>query len=184
MAQLAQQGNGEAFAELVRRHRRVVRVLIRAILGSFDDAEDVTQEVFVRAYRAIRSYRPHHAFVTWLRRIAVNAAVSRLRERERGRRRDEQISVDPGVAPAASEEAAAAELAAQVRHAVGLLPLRQRLAVTLFYLDDMDLAETAAALGCSAGAVKSQLHRARETLACRLRYRLGEEEPSELSPGS
>jgi len=178
LALRAQQGQPEAHAELFRRHRRMVVSVVYAVLGSRDEAEDVAQETFVKAYRAIRSYDPRHLYVAWIRRIAVNAAISALRKRRRSRW-DAQDSPAGNPSPEDSphERLASAERDQQVRRAVEALPLRQRLAVSMFHLQDMSLADTAYAMGCSVGAVKSHLHRARETLAVRLSGYLKEAEP-------
>jgi RNA polymerase sigma-70 factor (ECF subfamily) len=150
---------------------------VYAILGCRDEAEDVAQETFVKAYRAVGTYRLRYPYVAWLRRIAVNAAISQLRRRRRSRRVEEIDAMEnPGPATHPVEHVAAAERGASVRRAVEGLPLKQRLAVTLFHLEDMSLADAADAMGCSVGAVKSHLHRARETLALRLSPHLKEAE--------
>ncbi len=172
----AQQGQADAHAELLRRHRRMVVSVVYGILGCRDEAEDAAQETIVKAYRSIGSYRLQHPYTAWLRRIAVNTAVSRLRQQSRERRRDEVelTREDPGSTVSPHERVADAERNAHVRSAVEALPLRQRLAVTLFHLQDMTLADTADAMGCSVGAVKAHLHRGREALAVRLSSRLKE----------
>jgi RNA polymerase sigma-70 factor (ECF subfamily) len=177
LARRSQRGDLNAFAELVRRHRRVVHAIARGVLGSAEEAEDAAQESFVRAYRRIGTYNGRHAFAGWIRRIAANCAVTRLRQRARERRHREALSLaNRGtVGPDPADHAAAAEVTRSIREAVGSLPFRQRLAFTLFHLEDMTLAETAQALGCSVNAVKVQLHRARRTLARRLADRLDEE---------
>jgi len=178
LALRAQQGHADAHAELLHRHRRTVVTVVYAILGCRDEAEDVAQETFVKAYRAVRSYNPRYPYVAWLRRIAVNTAISRLRSRNRARRRDEaDLPAGHGQDPPLHEQVAAAELSTHIRRAVDALPLRQRVAVSLFHLQEMSLADTAHAMGCSVGAVKSHLHRAREALALRLSSHLKEARP-------
>jgi len=177
LARRAQQGDAEAHAELLRRHRRMVVSVVYAVLGCRDEAEDTAQEAFVNAHRGIKGYRLRYPYVAWLRRIAVNAAISQLRRRRRTRRADEiGAAANPGPAAHPIEHVAAAERGASVRRAVEGLPLKQRLAVTLFHLEDMSLADAAEAMGCSVGAVKSHLHRARENLALRLSPHLKEAE--------
>ena len=177
LARRAQRGDAEAHAELLRRHRRMVVSVVYAILGCRDDAEDTAQEAFVRAYRGIKGYRLRYPYVAWLRRIAVNTAISRLRRRRR-ERPDADAALEVGLRPDPHpiEHVAAAERDVCVHRAIEALPLRQRLAVTLFHLKDMSLADAADAMGCSVGAVKSHLHRARETLALRLSSQLKEAE--------
>ncbi len=154
-----------AYADLVRRHRRMVYRVARAIVSSADEAEDVVQEAFVRAYQGIGTLNQHHVFASWIRRITVNCAVSRIRQRERERRGVVGAEQNPAAAADPADELVAAELRTWVRCAIENLPLKQRLAVSLFYLDDMNLAETAQGLGCSVSAVKCHLTRARRKLA-------------------
>jgi RNA polymerase sigma factor (sigma-70 family) len=177
LAQRCQRGDADAYAELVRRHRRMVYGVAYAIVVCSDDAEDVVQEAFLRAYGAIGRYNPRYEFAGWIRRITVNCAVSKLRQQERTRRLVQAgaAQANPAPAPTPAEQLVATELQGQVRRAVDSLPLNQRLAITLFALEDMDLAGTAQAIGCSVGAVKSHLHRARQKLAQMLSEHIEEE---------
>ena len=162
-----QRGDAAAYAELLYRHRKMVYRVACAITGSPDDAEDVVQDAFVRAYRAIHRYNPRYEFTTWVRRIAVNCAASKLAQHRRIARREQRHAAigNPHPAPTPAEQAVANELNRQLRQAMDCLPLKQRVAITLFGLQDMDIAGTAQAMGCSAGTVKSHLHRARQKLA-------------------
>jgi RNA polymerase sigma-70 factor (ECF subfamily) len=169
LARQCRQGDTAAYAELIRRHRWTIYRVAYAVLGSSEDAEDVVQEAFVRAYRAIHRYNPRYAFATWVRRIAVNCAASRLGALRHAPPADvESLQMAPTPGPGPHERAEAGELQTRIRSEIAELPLKQRLAVTLFHLDGMSLAETAQTIGCSVGAVKSHLHRARERLAQRL----------------
>ena len=177
LALRAQQGQGAAHAELLRRHRRMVVSVAHAVLGCTEEAEDVAQETFVKAYCGIRGYNPRYPYVAWIRRIAVNTAISRLRKRRRDPHHGaDSLTGDLVGADRPDKPLAAAELRNHIRRAIDALPLKQRLAVTLFHLEDMPLADTAGAMGCSVGAVKSHLHRARESLALRLSSHLKEAE--------
>lgn len=176
LARRCQEGEAVAYTELVRRHRRAVRGIAYAIVACSDDAEDVVQETFVRAYGAIAQYNGRHEFGGWIRRIAVNCAVEKLRDRERRDRLVRNVASARHQTPVSPpEHAARTELQARVRRAVERLPLRQRLAISLFGLDDMNLAETAQAMRCSVGTVKQHLYRARRRLAELLSDDLGEE---------
>ena len=166
-----QLGDGSAFAGLARRHRRTVCLTARRVLGSDEEAEDVTQEALLRAYRSIRTYGHRSTFASWIGRVAANCAISQLRANQREQRRLRAWASTGGDARhAASPEhcLAVSELAGSIRDRVGALPLKQRLAFTLFHLRDMSLAQTAQATGCSVNATKVQLHRARRRLARRL----------------
>ncbi|MBL7224299.1 MAG: sigma-70 family RNA polymerase sigma factor [Candidatus Brocadiae bacterium] len=169
LARRCREGDTAAYTELMRRHRRMVFGIVYAILGCPEEAEDVAQEAFVRAYRAIGRYDPRFAFATWVRRIAVNRAISRLKGRERTReveRAAGRLTVTREEEP--EEHVVAGDLTQRVRAAIETLPTNQRVAITLFGLEGMTLAETAEAIGCSVGAVKSHLHRARGKLADQL----------------
>ncbi|MBI2299156.1 MAG: sigma-70 family RNA polymerase sigma factor [Armatimonadetes bacterium] len=150
-------GDAGAFAELVHLYRETVYRLAYAV---------------VRAWRAGARCDPDYGFGGWIRRITVNCATARLRRR-REPEPEPPEPLEPRRGP--HQQAEAAELQARVRGAIRGLPLQQRLAVTLFHLDGLDLAATAQALGCSVGAAKSHLHRAREKLATALADQLEED---------
>ena len=163
-----QAGDLGAFEELVRRYRRLVYRVAFGILGDADEAEDVTQDAFIRAYRALRRDRAPTSFVSWLRRIAVNCALTRLRSREMEKRKQSSLGLrleDVGSPPRPDEQLDMDRLGRRIRQAVCGLSAAQRLAFSLFHLEDMDILRTAEAMGCSRNAVKVHLHRARRKLA-------------------
>ncbi len=170
LAHRCQHGDVGAYAELVHRHRGMVYRVARAIMGCADDAHDVAQDALVRGYEAIGTYNGHHEFGAWLRRITVNRAISRLRDRKRATRlvRSGAPANPPSPADNPADSASVRELEQHLRRAIERLPLKQRLAITLFALQDMSLAETAEAIGCSVSAVKSHVHRARRKLTISL----------------
>ncbi len=156
----AKSGDRAARERLVRAHRHDVYRITCAILGDHDDAQDATQEALVRMLRGLSSFDERRDFRAWLRRIAVNCAINVLRSRP-----DETEL--PGASPAASNPGGAAqaqEMQRAVRRALARLPERQRVAMSLFGLQEMDLRATAEAMGCAEGTVKSHLHRARAKL--------------------
>jgi RNA polymerase sigma-70 factor (ECF subfamily) len=159
---LIAQGDREAFGDLVRTHQaRVLRTAYR-FLGSWDTAEDIAQEVFLRVHRAAPGYRPHAAFTTWLYRLVVNLCWDHRRRAVREKRLRlslhlEEVRVDP-------REAEQEERAAQIREAVMALPDRQRLAVVLHRFDGLSHREIAEATGWSVSAVESCLVRAYASL--------------------
>jgi len=165
LAVRCQHGDAEAFRELVLRHRTMVFRVARGIVLSRDDAEDVAQEAFVKAYRAIYRYDATRDFGAWLKGITVKCAITACRKRERVRALDlvGGSGARSHVGPP-SEAFSAGELGATLLKAIEGLPPRQRAAITLFALDELDLVATARALGCSVGSVKTHLHRAREKL--------------------
>jgi RNA polymerase sigma-70 factor (ECF subfamily) len=177
LAQRCQQGDVGAYAELVHRHRREVYRVARAVMGTADDAEDVAQEAFVRGYQAISQYNPRYEFVRWLRRITVNVAVSKLRQRKRTTHLANRAALAAGSPPSSNpvDRVSARELEGHLRRAIETLSPKQRLAITLFVLEDMTVAETADAIGCSVSAAKAHVHRARRKLAAVLSDYLQEE---------
>ncbi len=152
-----------AYEELVRRHREAVYRVVYAVLGNHDQAEDVVQVAFLHAYQTIRRFDSRRPLAPWLKRIGVNCAISALRRQgrmARATKRDVALSYE-----ANPEECAIAnDLQVAVSQAVSKLPAKQRTAIMLFSLAEMDLAETAAVMGCTVGTVKTHLHRARQKL--------------------
>ncbi len=177
LARRCQGGDAGAYAELVHRHRGMVYRVARAIMGCADDAHDVAQDALVRAYEAIGTYNGRHEFGAWLRRITVNRAISKLRERRRVARllTAGPPATQPHPADNPADSASARELEEHLRRAIERLPLKQRLAITLFALEDMSLAETGEAIGCSVSAVKAHVHRARRKLTALLSEHLQED---------
>jgi RNA polymerase sigma-70 factor (ECF subfamily) len=170
-----QAGDDEAFAELVRRYRgRVFGSFVKR-LGDRQEAEDLTQEVFLRLYRSRHSYQPRARFATWLFHVSQNVARNALRSRRRrpALRLEALASpADPGAAEALltdrgeepSRPLERSELAGVVRSAVSSLAARQRAAVELHQFHDRTYAEVAAELEMTPKAAKSLLYRARNEL--------------------
>ena len=164
LAARCQEGDQAAYGQLMRRHREAAHRVAYAVLGNHDQAEDVVQEAFVRAYTAMDRFDQQQSFAAWIKRITVNCALNALRKEQRqpGLPADDVCSATSGRDPA--QHAAASDLRAQTRKVLATLPPKQRAAITLFALHDMDLASTAAAMGCAVGTVKTHLHRARRKL--------------------
>lgn len=173
--------DAEAFGELVERyHRRLVTVM-RHLVGSAEESEDLAQEVFLRVYRGRKKYHPRAKFSTWLFTIANHLALNVLRSRQRrpvvplnvhdsgplGPRPAEQLVHDRGAAPHTRLQQS--ELAEMVRQALETLGERQRVAVVLNKFEDMNYAEIAEVMGLTTKAVKSLLSRARENLRVALK---------------
>jgi RNA polymerase sigma-70 factor (ECF subfamily) len=174
-------GDRGAFDEIVTRHRNRVYAVALRICNRHEDALDVTQDVFLAAYRKLSGFRQEALLTTWLHRLAVNAALDLARKRSR---RDHP-SLDDAVemadaAPGPDEVAADSVRAAEVRRALASLSPEYRAVVVLHDLQDLDYAAVAAALDVPVGTVKSRLHRARLELARALRHL----EPIEGEPPS
>lgn len=165
--QMVQAGRGqEAFERLVPAYRRRVFGLAFSILRDRTAAEDLAQEVFVKLWQALPRYDGRAQLSTWIYAITRNAAISALR----ARRREVSMS-DPAVAEEAEGVAASADGTtddAMLRRRIESLPERQRMAVTLYYLDERPVEEVAEMMGLPANTVKTHLHRARAGLAAAL----------------
>lgn len=161
-------GEDGAFAELVQRHQDWVFQLAYRFSRDRQDAEELAQEVFFRAWRRAAGFRGEAAFSTWLYRLAVNVC---LNHRQRAQCRPAPLSLESE--PQAGEPDAAAALVAgereaQLRRAMDALPARQRLALVLAGFEDKSYEEIAAAMGVSVASVESLLFRARRNLAVAL----------------
>lgn len=160
---LAQQGDREAFGELVRRYRLAVINVVYRMCGDARLAEDAAQEAFIRAWQRLPAYRPQASFRSWLCRIALNAAVDALR-RERPEQDLETVSLTAGEAqPEASLEQR--QRLEQVRRAVLSLPDASRAVLVLREYEGLSYQEIAEALDISIGTVMSRLNYARNRLA-------------------
>ena len=165
----ARGGDGTAFRRLVESHMRAVYALGYRILGDADDADDVAQETFVRAYRALDRYDERYSFYTWLRTIATRIALNEVAKRKR-RRTDageafetaSEIVADPNADPCA--ELADGEMRAAIARGLDALPAEFRAVLVLRAEQQMSYAEIAAALDVPEGTVMSRLHRARALL--------------------
>ncbi|HEY3285188.1 MAG TPA: sigma-70 family RNA polymerase sigma factor [Armatimonadota bacterium] len=161
LAYSAARGDEEAFAALLRRHRGWVRSLLTAFTHDRDMAEDLTQEVFCRAHRALPRYAAKGSFVPWLKGIAVNLGRDHLKcAREARYRSEEGVDVDEVPAPVWDpvDALASEQLHGDLRTAIQGLPEDQRLALILFYFGAMSLKDVAWAQQCPVGTVKSRLH--------------------------
>jgi RNA polymerase sigma-70 factor, ECF subfamily len=166
-------GDTQAFDRLVLAYRSRIYTLARLALGNADDAQDVTQETFVRAYEALPRYRPRGQFRTWLYTIAANLCKNRLKARRPFVPWEAIAGTDGPIDPTPSPEqrALARERALAVRQAIEQMGERDRLIVILYYQEDASIEEIARITGCRAGAIKVALHRARARLRERLEER-------------
>lgn len=163
----ARGGDRGAFDELVRRTHAETFTLARRLVTDEDDARDVTQEAYLRAFRAIGRFRGDAQFTTWLYRITANCASTHLGRRLRHRHDELDDEVDVAdVAPERDPVAAtdAALLRRRVEAAIAELPARLRAVVVLRDIYDLGHAEIAEQLGISESAAKVRLHRARRKL--------------------
>jgi RNA polymerase sigma-70 factor (ECF subfamily) len=165
----AKAGDRAAFGELVRRYRERIFALALHLTGCESDADDIAQEVFLRAYRKLDQFAGRSEFFTWVYRIAVNRA---LNARRNSKRRGETGLDDPRLTKAVAADASddpvlAAELRrtyARLLHALDRLPPAMRTTVVLVALQGLSHGEAAVVQDCSPGTIAWRIHKAREHL--------------------
>lgn len=183
----AQQGDQRSFEALLRLYDRHVFAIIGSFLRRRQDAEDLAQDVFLKAYLAIRRFRPGAPFGPWLRRITVNTCYDYLRKIRRHAEVSFTDLADPerevmrslageryaAAGPGALDQVAARDLAE--RMLAGLAP-KDRLVMTLREVHGFEIAEIADALGCTRAAAKVRLWRARRAMHTGLQRLIRQEE--------
>lgn len=169
-------GDSTAFDELVRRHKDRVYNVVYRFLGNREDALDVAQETFVRAYRSITEFKGRAQVYTWLHSIAANLARNRLRDGGRkGRNLGAPLdALSPSAMPRTESTPRAAaerhELDEALQQCLNDLPEHYRMAFVLRTFDDLSYDEIAQTLGCPTGTVKSRINQARTMLRERLEH--------------
>jgi RNA polymerase sigma-70 factor (ECF subfamily) len=156
-----------AFTELVDRYQHKVHWVVRRMVGG-PETEDMTQEVFLRAYQALPRFRGDSKFSTWLYKIARNLCLSELRKKGR---HGEQLSLDegeekihhllPGAQEGLEQEIERHDLSRHVREMIDRLPGKYRTVLTLFYVNEVRYEEIAEIMEIPIGTVKTHIHRAR-----------------------
>ncbi|MFZ5662007.1 MAG: RNA polymerase sigma factor RpoE [Pseudomonadota bacterium] len=173
-----QQGDSAAFDALVRRHQHRVLAVIARYIPDWSEAQDVAQETFLRAYRALGSFRGEAQFSTWLHRIAVNTAKNHLVAHHRRPPNEdvdaveaEQFDIGGRLRETATpeHELLREEIERTVMRAVEALPEELRAAITLREVDGLSYEEIAQRMGCPIGTVRSRIFRAREAIDAQLR---------------
>lgn len=161
-------GDEEACEALVRQYQERVFALISRMTGDPDRVEDIAQEVFLKAFRSLKSFRGGSRFYTWLYRITVNTVLNTMRSQ--GRRQETsldalgglEVQADADMEPA--EVTARLELARRVREAIDQLEEPYRVIIYLRELEDLSYEEIAEVVELPVGTVKSRLFRARQHL--------------------
>ncbi|HSI58076.1 MAG TPA: RNA polymerase sigma factor RpoE [Ideonella sp.] len=183
LVERVKQGDVRAFEMLVVKYQRRIERLIARMVRDTDLVQDIAQETFIRAYRALPQFRGESAFYTWLYRIAVNTAKKALVDLKRdpvitdtalaGTRDDDDETSRPGLEPtdgATPESLLASKvIAATVNAAIEALSEDLRQAITLREIEGLSYEEISEAMNCPIGTVRSRIFRAREAIALRLR---------------
>jgi len=179
LVERVQSGDQEAFGLLVSKYQRKLLRLVMRFVRDSAEAEDVTQEAFIKAYRALPGFRGESAFYTWLYRIGVNAAKNWLVAR--GRRMstvseiadDESTDINDGglLRDDATPEQLlmSKQIGETVNAAMDALPEDLRTAIALREIEGMSYEEIAQVMDCPIGTVRSRIFRARDAIAARLR---------------
>jgi RNA polymerase sigma-70 factor, ECF subfamily len=183
LVERVQRGDKKAFELLVAKYQRKLNRLLSRFIRDPSEVEDVAQEAFIKAYRALPSFRGDSAFYTWLYRIAVNTAKNYLVAA--GRRAPTSTQINSEEAESFEEghqlrhmntpeaELMSKQIAATVNQAMEALPEELRVAITLREIEGMSYEDIAAAMSCPIGTVRSRIFRARETIADRIRPMIG-----------
>ncbi|GMR18342.1 MAG: RNA polymerase sigma factor RpoE [Gammaproteobacteria bacterium] len=177
LVQRVQKGDKAAFDLLVRKYQQRVSNLISRFIYDRTEVEDVTQEAFIKAYRALKNFRGDSAFYTWLYRIAVNTAKNYLVAQGRRPPRSDVEAVDAenmefggDLRDIATPESnlLTDEIVETVRNTINGLPEDLRVAISLRELEGLSYEEIAQAMDCPIGTVRSRIFRARETIDSQL----------------
>jgi RNA polymerase sigma-70 factor (ECF subfamily) len=162
-------GSERAFNELVLKHRQAVYLTAIGMLGSADDADDVTQEVFIKAFRSIDSFRGESAFYTWLYRITVNLCLNQIRKRKvRTVFGLDQVAATLPEAKRADEDLELSELSVRARQAISELPEKQRAVFILRHFRGLPHAEIAQIMDRDEGTIKANYFQAVRKLRAKL----------------
>ncbi len=183
LVERAQRGDKHAFELLVVKYQRRLGRLISRFVRNNGEAEDLTQDAFIKAYRALPAFRGDSAFYTWLYRIGINTAKNYLTTK--GRKAPTSTAFDAEEAEAFEEASLLHEVATPenelmskqvvevVNASLQQLPEDLRTALTLREIEGLSYEEIAAVMGCPIGTVRSRIFRAREVVATNLRPLLG-----------
>lgn len=186
LVELTLGGERDTFAVLVERYKDAVQNLAYRMLSNTTEAEDVTQEAFVRAYTQLATFKPEHKFSTWLLSIASHLAIDQLRRRRFLALPLEDVPllewlVDMGASP--EQFALQGEQHDEIQLYLQRLPSKYRAVIVLRYWYDFSYEEIAVTLKLTAALVKARLHRARELLARYMKQNAVSEEEIDALPG-
>lgn len=170
----AREGEYAAYEELIRRHQRKIYALVYNMTSNKEDAEDMVQDVFVKAFASLKNFKGDSSFYTWVYRIAVNRTINFLKKRKRNPDlslddMDQAIERDPAYVELRAREspvrdAGLSELQKKLNEALQTLSEKHRTVVVLHDIQGVPHEEIARMIGCSEGTVRSRLFYARQHL--------------------
>src|SRR2546425_3828664 len=177
LVQTAVAGREASFEEIVRRYQRPIAAYVYRMVGDYDSALDLTQEVFIKVYNSLSRYRSEFKFSTWIYKIAHNAAIDHLR---RGSAREQTLGDGPGSGRAEvaierrlspEQESERNERCSEIELVVQTLPHAYRELIVLRHSNDLSYDEIAEVTGLPLGTVKNRLFRSREAMRDLLAHR-------------
>lgn len=160
----SRQGGHEAFEQLVLKHQQMIYAVTYRMMGTHQDAQDLAQETFIRAFQSLESFNGESRFSSWLYRIAVNLCLNDQRSQERRERVHQSFGqvCQAEFAPSCGSETE--PVAEQVKEALMRLPAKQRAAIVLTVHEGFSQAEAARVLGCSEATVAWRVFAAKAKL--------------------
>ena len=172
LIQLCKDGDREAFNQLISKYQKQVFNIAYGMLSDYEDASDAAQEVFVKVYRSIASFKGQSSFSTWIYRICANVCNDSLRKRKRhgltvsieGEDEDGKISEIPSDNPTPEESVMMNEKQKIVREAINSLSNEYKEIIVYSDINQLSYEEISGILKCPSGTVKSRLNRARNAL--------------------
>jgi len=177
LVKAAQKGDMQAFEELVARHREKIYARAFSMMRNEEEAIDLSQEAWVKAWQRLKQFQGEASFVTWMTRIVINLCLDQLRKQKRLRAESiEQMDEESGgverhmpvVIPNPTERLERSELRQRIDRALGQLSYEHRTALILHEFEDLEYKEIAKRMGCSIGTVMSRLFYARRKMAALL----------------
>ena len=166
-------GREDGFEELVRRYQRPIVAYVYRMVGNYDSALDLTQEVFIKVYNSLKRYSPEYKFSTWIYRIAHNSAIDHLRRNGASRTEDLEVKGEDGQmfekplaskSPTPEQESERRERRAEIEEVIGMLQPAYRELIVLRHSHDLSYDEIADVTGLPLGTVKNRIFRAREAM--------------------
>jgi RNA polymerase sigma-70 factor (ECF subfamily) len=157
-------GNTDAFVHIVRRYQRMVFTIVAKIVSRRVDAEDITQEVFIKVFQSLNQFREEAGFTTWLYRIAYNTTISELRKRkhEFSPVEDNFANIPDNEITDAADEISTEEKLAYLSQVLKKMPPDDAMLITMFYLNNNSIQEISEITAYSVTNVKVKLHRIRK----------------------
>ncbi len=160
LIQKAKEGKVEAFGELVKKYQRRIYQLIYQMTFNHEDANDLSQETFLKAYKSLNKFKRESSFYTWLYRIAINLVINHLKKRKNER----NLNFDIHYTNSPQRILESKEFSMKLKETISMLPFSQRIALNLVVNHGLSHKEVAKIQGCSEGTVSWRIFQARKFL--------------------